>query len=127
MRDNLDGDFIICKNCGKREYTPDYFAQESKKYCRECAKIIERENTAERMRRFRKRAREKRADERKELSLTQERVMLLEQENEALKYMIKAMREQLENFINPDLQHYNPSEQDGVELIRERNRKKNFY
>ena len=128
MKHNLQGEYIICDECGKAEYTPDYYAQNSKKWCRECADIKYHEQLNERMRQYRKRAREKRAEERTEVDLLRQQNGLLKAEIENLKYLVKAQREQIEEYVNPEYSRSSTAEgKNSVDYLREQRRKKNYF
>lgn len=82
-----------CQRCGMiisddRNGTADYYRHISVKWCDSCRKIVERQQAAERMKKLRERRRiyHKKRDEKLEL---------LEQENELLKLNIIKLREML--------------------------------
>ena len=84
-----------CAMCGKRLVIADWYAACPTKYCRECAVTAERLQNAERMREYRRQARERRQLERqiavqagKENELLREAVRLQAARIEALERMI---------------------------------------
>lgn len=86
-------DLKRCQRCGKiisddRNGTADYFRHISVKWCDECRPLIERAQAAERMKKLRTKRKlyNKKRDE---------RIALLEEENELLRKNILKLREQL--------------------------------
>lgn len=82
-----------CQRCGKiisddRTGTADYFRHISVKWCEDCRPIVERAQNLERVKRFKKR---KKLENKKR----DERLELLEEENELLRKNIIKLREQL--------------------------------
>lgn len=74
----------------------DYYAHIRVKYCGPCAKIVEREQTAQRMRELRKRKKQQNKQRDIKLDLLIEENELQKQENELLRKSIIALRERLE-------------------------------
>lgn len=84
-----------CQRCGKiisddRNGNADYFRHISVKWCDDCKLIVRRQQTAERMKKLR--ARNKLYNQKRD-----ERLELLEEENELLRKNIIKLREQLYN------------------------------
>mgnify|MGYP003291365525 CR=1 FL=1 len=81
-----------CERCGKiigDAYNTDFFAYIRMKYCSDCREIVNKEQTAERVKRLRRRTREINKAKSDQLEL-------LKEENEMLRLMIIKMREQLD-------------------------------
>lgn len=91
----------FCERCGAKigdEFNTDYFAYIRMKYCPECKEQVKREQTAERVKRLRRRTREIN-------KAKSEQLELLKEENEILRRRIIMMREHLDN-IPADEQRY---------------------
>ena len=85
-----------CERCGKiigDAYNTDFFAYIRMKYCPGCKEIVKREQTAERVKRLRRRTREINKARNDQLEL-------LREENEMLRLRIIRMRENMEAFID---------------------------
>lgn len=102
MRHNLQGDYIICDRCKKAVYTPDFYAQNARKYCKECAKQTEKENNLKRVHEYRERAKQKRQQQAEENKLLHDLNSGLKEEIRLLQRLIQAQREQLDSYINPE-------------------------
>lgn len=85
-----------CERCGKiigDAYETDFFAYIRMKYCSDCKEIVKREQTAERVKRLRRRTREIN-------KAKSEQLELLREENEMLRLRIIRMRENMDMFID---------------------------
>lgn len=83
-----------CKMCGiiiADSRTCDIHRWSALKYCTECAKISERQNTAERLKRMRKRKAEIQKLTVTENDLLRERIELLQRENAKLRRRLEVM------------------------------------
>ena len=91
-----------CERCGELISTPDsdYFSHIRILYCEECRKQVKREQTLARVHELRKRKKQKDKYRDAELLLMQERLKLLEEENELLRKRVQREREQ-ESKPNP--------------------------
>ena len=89
-----------CEVCGKLISTSDsdYFSHIKIMYCDTCRKEVEREQSRLRMAELRKRKRQKDKFRDEELIRMQERVKLLEEENELLRLKVERQREELEQY-----------------------------
>jgi len=89
-----------CEVCGKLISTSDsdYFSHIKIMYCDTCRKEVEREQSRLRMEELRKRKRQKDKFRDEELIRMQERVKLLEEENELLRLKVERQREELEQL-----------------------------
>jgi len=84
-------DVKYCRKCGtviSRIDDADWYSHMSVKYCSACRKKSDREKAAERMKNFR-------AKNRKENKIKNERLTLLEEENELLRKRIVQLREEV--------------------------------
>lgn len=87
----MEGD-RFCVRCGEylgNYLTGNYYSLIRRKYCEGCKPVVECDQTAERMRTLRRRNREKR-------SLEQERLRLLETENQLLRERVEKLRHEAE-------------------------------
>lgn len=103
MIDNkVDDEHLFCKRCKKIFYEPDFYAQNSRKWCPDCAKIVKKENDLKNLRAYRQRAKDKRQQQAEENKLLHDLNSGLKQEISILQKLIQAQREQLDSYINPD-------------------------
>lgn len=103
MKNNIvDDEHMRCISCGKVVYMVDVFARNSFKRCENCQGNHRKGYDRKRKADNRRKARENREEERKEVSLLREKNRLLEKEVRDLKFITRALSEQVEEICNPD-------------------------
>lgn len=102
IENKVDDLHLFCMRCKKVFYEPDFYAQNSRKWCKQCAKIVKKENDLKNLRAYRQRAKQKRQQEKEELRLTHDLNSGLKEEIRLLQRLIQMQREQLDSYINPE-------------------------
>ena len=92
MRQTDDGSVLkCCQRCGREMMIPNWYAAIATKYCRSCAADSKREKTAGCLREARRKARERRALERKLAVLLQDENAMLRERVRQLEAMLKGV------------------------------------
>jgi ferredoxin len=104
----------MCQRCNREIISnlhnedTDYYSHIRIKYCDTCRKIVEKEQAAERLKRWR-------ASKKKEEKLKDEKISLLEEENEILRKNVQQYQE-LFNYVAEQIRRGEQAEKGGVSV-----------
>ena len=104
----------MCQRCNREIISnlhnedTDYYSHIRIKYCDTCRKIVEKEQAAERLKRWR-------ASKKKEEKLKDEKISLLEEENEILRKNVQQNQE-LFNYVAEQIRRGEQAEKGGVSV-----------